>query len=162
MRILIFVAAIFTIGLYSCSSPSDTRGYPPFTLMDTDSAVFATKDIPQNKGLLMVYFRSDCEHCHHAAQMMKEYIKSYNVNVWMITGEDMEMMRMFEDMSGLYEIDNLKILRDYEHNMHSWFDFKELPYIVLFDKVGKQMQVFKDLPEPKQVDSLLTNKSKSS
>lgn len=161
MRILVLVTAIL-MGLYSCSSPSDTRGYPPFTLMDTDSAVFATKDIPKDKGLLMVYFRSDCEHCHHAAQMMKEYVKSYKVNVWMITGEDMEMMRMFEDMSGLYEIDKLKILRDYEHNMHSWFDFKELPYIVLFDKDGKQMQVFKDLPEPRQVDSAMGGKSGTS
>lgn len=155
MRIFIIIAVICSTILYSCGNSSVTVNYPPFTFMDTDSNIVAAKDIPKDKGLLLVYFRSDCEHCHHAAQMMKEYVKSYKVNVWMVTGEDMEMTRMFEDMSGLYEINNLKILRDYEHNMHTWFEFTALPYIVLFDKNGKQLQVFKDLPEPKQVDSAL-------
>jgi thioredoxin-related protein len=149
--LLLIVAIVFS----RCNSANDTRSFPDFEFMDTDSVLVNASDIPTEKGLLLIYFRSDCEHCHHTALQLKETFQNISSTVWMVTGEDMDMIRLFEDMSGLYDFDELKILRDYHHNMHTWFSFTSLPFIVLFDKNGKVLQTFEDLPNIATIDSLL-------
>ena len=139
----------------SCNTAGQTDNFPDFKFMDTDSMPVTVKDIDPGKGLMLVYFRSDCDHCRHMAQLMKEQVSTYPVDIWMISAEDMDMIRLFEEMTGLYDMDNLRTMRDYTFNMHTWFDFKSLPFILLFDKRGKQVKQFENLPEAGTVDSLL-------
>jgi len=144
----------------ACNTAGQTGSFPDFKFLDTDSVTITVKDIQPGKGLMLVYFRSDCDHCRHMAQVMKGLGNSYPVPVWMVSAEDMDMIRLFEEMTGLYDIDNLRTMRDYTFNMHTWFDFKSLPFIVLFDKNGRQVKQFEDLPQAATIDSLLRDTNK--
>lgn len=139
----------------ACSTKGQTNKFPDFKFIDTDSVTVTANDINPQKGLMLVYFRSDCDHCRHMAQMMKTLVPSYPVDIWMVSAEDIEMLRLFEEMTGLYDMEHLRTLRDYTFSMHTWFDFKSLPFIVLFDKDGSELHQFEDLPPARVVDSLL-------
>jgi len=152
-----FLPVLLLAFCMACNTAGQTGNFPDFKFMDTDSASVTVGDINPGRALMLVYFRSDCDHCRHMAQVMKELGPGYPADIWMVSAEDMDMIRLFEEMTGLYDIDNLRTMRDYTFNMHTWFDFKSLPFIVLFDKNGKQVKQFENLPQPGTVDSLLKN-----
>lgn len=131
---------------------------PAVHFTDTDNAAVSNKDIPKGKPLMLLYFRSDCDHCEHTAHMLKTAAAKYPVAIWMVSAEPIPTLRTFEDMMGLYDIDNLKVMQDHTQSMHRWFDFTKLPFIVLFDKNGKQLKTFDELPSVESVKKILTGK----
>lgn len=114
--------------------------------IDTENGLVTAKNIPKGKALLLIYFRSDCDHCVHASQKLKESAAHYPAVIWMVSAEPLATLRTFEDMTGFYDVSNLTVLQDHTQSMHTWFDFTQLPFIVLFDKNGKQLKTFSELP----------------
>lgn len=131
---------------------------PALNFIDTDDAAVSNKDIPKGKALLLLYFRSDCDHCEHTAQQLKTAAAGYPVTIWMVSAEPIPTLRTFEDMMGLYDIANLKVMQDHTQSMHRWFEFTKLPFIVLFDKNGKQLKIFDELPTAATVKKILSGK----
>lgn len=131
---------------------------PAFRFTDTEDAAVSNKDIPKGKPLMLIYFRSDCDHCEHTAQMLKTSAGQYPVMIWMVSAEPIPTLRTFEDMMGLYDIANLRVMQDHTQSMHRWFDFTKLPFIALFDKNGKQLQLFDELPSAVTVKKILSGK----
>lgn len=131
------------------------QAMPDFRFLDTENKTITTKDISKGKALMVVYFRGDCDHCTHTAQLLKTEAKKYPVVIWMVSAETLPALRTFEDMMGLYDIDNLSILQDNTQSMHRWFDFSQLPFIVLFDKNKKQRKTFGELPSVATIKKIL-------
>ena len=131
---------------------------PAVRFMDTDNTLVTNKDIAPGKPLLLIYFRSDCDHCLHTAQVLKEQAKNYPATLWMVSAESIPVLRTFEDMTGLYDVDQVTVLQDYTQKMHTWFDFSKLPFIVLYDKQGKQLKTFDELPPVASVKNILMGK----
>lgn len=123
---------------------------------DTDLQRVDARSVPSSRPLLLIYFRSDCDHCIQMSQAFKAHKKDYaDLHIWMVSAEAQEEIRLFEDMNGLYDWDNVQVLEDYGKKMHYWFSFNELPFIVLFDAKGKQVAVFKDLPSRSEIRTAL-------
>jgi len=125
---------------------------------DTEETPVDHKAIPKGRALMLVYFRSDCDHCQHTAQQLKTSAAGYPLTIWMVSAEPIPTLRMFEEMTGLYDIVNLRVLQDHTQSMHTWFDFTKLPFIVLFDKQGRQLKTFDELPSVTSVKKILNGK----
>jgi len=119
---------------------------PALQFKDTELSLVGIRDIPKDKALLLIYFRSDCDHCIHTAQTLKGNTGKYPATIWMVSAETIEELRMFEDMTEFYDVANLRVLQDHTQSMHRWYDFSQLPFIVLFDKKGNQVKTYKELP----------------
>lgn len=131
---------------------------PDLHFKDTEGAAVNTKDIPKGKALMLLYFRSDCDHCEHTAQQLKATAQQYPAAIWMVSAEPIPTLRTFEDMMGLYDIGNLRVMQDHTQSMHRWFEFTKLPFIVLYDKNGVQKAVFEELPSVAAVKKALTGR----
>ena len=123
----------------------------------TESAATITT-FEKGKAVLLVYFRTDCDDCNQNMKVLGKISHRYPVQIWMVSPEAMPKLQVFEDMYGLYEVDNIHVLQDYLKSMHTWFDFKWLPFAVLFDANGKEVRRFDRLPDAETVTSLLKGK----
>ena len=131
---------------------------PDFRFMNTDNKPVAVQDIPKGQALMLVYFRSDCDHCMHTAQQLKTEAAKYPLTIWMVSAETQPALRTFEDMMDLYDISNLSVLQDHTQSMHKLFDFSQLPFVVLFDKNKKQRKTFGALPDAATIKKILAQK----
>lgn len=139
-------------------SVAQSKKIPALKFTTTENEAVSNKDIPKGKALMMVYFRSDCDHCEHTAQQLKTTAAKYPVTIWMISAEPIPTLRTFEEMMGLMDFDNLTVMQDHTQSMHKWFDFTQLPFVVLFDKNGKQLKTFGELPSVESIKKILAGK----
>ena len=151
-------AVLFFLMIFPLASRAQNKKIPALRFTDTENTAISNKDIPKGKALMLLYFRSDCDHCEHTAQQLKSTATKYPVTIWMISAEPLPTLRTFEEMMGLYDFDNLTVMQDHTQSMHKWFDFSKLPFIVLFDKTGKQLKTFDELPSVESVKKILTTK----
>lgn len=151
---------ILTTFLLTCSvfSYSQQKTRPDFHFINTDKEPVDKKTIPKGKALLLIYFRSDCDHCEHTAMQLKTTATKYPAMIWMVSSEETPALRVFEDMVGLYDIDNLTVLQDSNHQLHKAYDFTRLPFIVLYSSSGKQLKIFEELPSAETVRKILNGK----
>jgi thioredoxin-related protein len=137
---------------------AQSKKIPALRFTDTENTLVSNKDIPKGKALMLIYFRSDCDHCEHTAQQLKTTAAKYPATIWMVSAEPLPTLRTFEEMTGLYDLDNLTVMQDHTQSMHKWFDFSKLPFLVLFDKNGKQLKTFDELPTVETIKKILTAK----
>ena len=112
----------------------------------------------KGKAVLLVYFRTDCDDCNQNMMVLGKIAHKYPAQIWMVSPEAISKLQVFEDMYGLYEVDNVHVLQDYLKSMHNWFDFKWLPFAVLFDANGNEVKRFDKLPSSQEVTELLQSK----
>lgn len=158
MTKLLRCLAFLALALLPALGHAQAKKIPALRFTDTDNAAVSNKDIPKGKPLMLLYFRSDCDHCEHTAQQLKSTASRYPLTIWMVSAEPIPTLRTFEDMMGLYDFDNLRVLQDHTQSMHRWFDFTQLPFIVLYDKNGKQLKIFSELPAVADVKKMLNGK----
>ncbi|KAA5534907.1 redoxin domain-containing protein [Taibaiella lutea] len=140
------------------TSRSQQKALPDFHFLNTDKEAVGKKDIPKGKALLLIYFRSDCDHCEHTAMQLKTTAAKYPAIIWMVSAEEIPALRTFEDMAGLYDVNNLTVVQDNNHQMHKAYDFTQLPFIVLYSSSGKQLRTFSELPSVETVRKILNGK----
>lgn len=156
----LFFKALLLIALLPLSFQgfSQQKSIPDFHFTDTDKTPFSKKNIPKGKALLLIYFRSDCDHCEHTAMELKTGAKQYPGMIWMVSGEDVAALQTFESMMGLFDIPNLKVLQDKKHQMHTFYNFTQLPFIVLYNASGRFVKQFDELPSAEVVKKTLAGK----
>jgi thioredoxin-related protein len=154
----IFYTVFLLLALLPLQGFAQSKKIPALRFTDTENTLVSNKDIPKGKALMLIYFRSDCDHCEHTAQQLKTTAAKYPVTIWMVSAEALPTLRTFEEMTGLYDFDNLTVMQDHTQSMHRWFDFEKLPFIVLFDKSGKQLKTFDELPTVETIKKILATK----
>ncbi len=152
------LSLVVLLAIAPLHSQAQQNKIPALKFTDTDNAAVSNKDIPKGKALMLLYFRSDCDHCEHTAQQLKSTAAQYPLSIWMVSAETIPTLRTFEDMMGLYDISNLRVMQDHTQSMHRWFDFSKLPFIVVFDKNGKQLKTFDELPSSATIKKILSGK----
>jgi thioredoxin-related protein len=154
----ILSAALLLLVMFPLFCFAQNKKIPALRFTDTENTLVSNKDIPKGKALMLIYFRSDCDHCEHTAQQLKTTAAKYSATIWMVSAEPLPTLRTFEEMTGLYDFDNLTVMQDHTQSMHRWFDFEKLPFIVLFDKSGNQLKTFDELPTAETIKKILTVK----
>ncbi len=155
MKLLLKALLVACLPLISFTGYAQQKAMPDFRFIDTDKTSVTKSTIPKGKALLLIYFRSDCDHCEHTALELKTKARQYPVQIWMVSGEELPALQTFESMVGLYDISNLKVLQDKNKQMHTFFNFTQLPYIVLYSASGKFVKQFDELPSVEVVKKAL-------
>jgi peroxiredoxin len=158
MKYLSSLVVIALLLLLPYIGHSQQKTLPDFHFLNTDKEAVDKKNIQKGKALLLIYFRSDCDHCENTAMQLKTTAAKYPVTIWMVSAEEIPALRTFEDMVGLYDINNLTVLQDNNHQMHKAYDFSKLPFIVLYTSSGKQLKIFDELPSVETVRKILNGK----
>lgn len=136
----------------SINSQMSTSSLLKFKAIDSKGTI---KTFEKGKPLMLVYFRTDCEDCNRNIRSLSKMAKDYPVQIWMVSPEPVAELQVFNDMYALYDLDNLEMMQDYTTSMHDWFDFKYLPFIVLYNASGKEIQRFEELPQAQTIQDLL-------
>lgn len=124
--------------------------------MSLDNVVLTNKDIPANKPLLMIYFDPTCGHCQFMGKQLAQRIGLYpNITIWMVSNYPDSSIKQYLFNDGLFPARKLTVLQDYSNNMHNWFDFADVPLMLLYSKDGKLLQNFDVLPTPPELEKIL-------
>jgi thioredoxin-related protein len=117
---------------------------PPFKLLEADSVtIFSKTDLKKKKPLLLMLFSPTCEHCQHETEELLKNIGAFKkVQIVMATTMDFTLMKEFYERYQLAKYDNIRVGRDFQTTLPSFFMISNLPYLAMYDKKGKLITTF--------------------
>jgi thiol-disulfide isomerase/thioredoxin len=105
---------------------------PPFKLLQTDSvSIFTKNDLKKNKPVLVILFNPDCGHC-----------KNETEEIIMATMAPHAAMKDFYAKYKLGEFKNIKVGRDFQYMLPSFYSVRTLPYLAMYDQKGSLLSTF--------------------
>lgn len=147
MRLFFLVIAISTI--ISCQSrePEKTglegNAMPSFKIMLLDSSTLDTKEIPQGKPIVLLYYGP---HCYYSREQILEITNKINnlkeINFYFITAWPFDDMKVFDSNYHLNRFKNITTARDYTFFFGSYFKAKGVPYLAIYGKDKKLQYTF--------------------
>jgi thiol-disulfide isomerase/thioredoxin len=147
-RVLVLVGLLF--GFVATHAQKDTLPpykqvpvIPAFVIQLTDSSMFAKKDIPRKRPVVMIYFNPECGHCQLEAQeLAKNMDKFKNVFFVMAAYHDLEEIKDFAVTYGLDKFKNVRIGRDSKYFIPVFYDVKTTPFSAVYDRKGNLLKAF--------------------
>lgn len=112
---------------------------PPFTIrLVPDSISFSKHDLKKRTAVMIFMFSPDCDHCHHATRELIENIRLFKkVQIIMVSSLDFKLERAFYDSFKIADHPNIKVGRDPNYFLGSFYKISSFPSIFLYDKKGK-------------------------
>lgn len=126
-----------------------------FETLDKYPKVITYEQMPNDKPILLMYFKTDCSACRIKAQDIRDYMEWYQIPMWMVSGEEPATIQSFVKEFELDKARNLMVLRDNLKGMHNWFDYKYIPFVALIDNKGNFIHEFNTLPKPAELAAFL-------
>jgi thiol-disulfide isomerase/thioredoxin len=117
---------------------------PPFNLLQVDSmTVFTKSDLKKKKPVLIMLFSPTCEHCQHETEELLQNIEAFKkVQIVMATTMDFSLMKEFYERYELAKYRNIRVGRDFQTTLPSFFMIHNLPYLAMYDKKGNLITTF--------------------
>ena len=128
---------------------------PQFRLLLLDSfSQLNTNDIPKGKPSVLIFFSPDCDHCQRETESIVKNMDSLrNVNLFFITVDPFDRMKLFNEVYNLSRYKNVVVGRDYTFFFSYQFKGAQPPYNVIYDK-HKRLEVM--LPAERNAHELLS------
>lgn len=151
MKKLFFVVLLSLIGSLSYAQETGaemppflkTKKLPEFTILQTDSTWFTKQQLPASDFTIIVYFSPDCGHCQYEAKEMMSVMDSLkNSFILWVSYRDMADIKGFAQEYGFFNYKNLKVGRDPNYGIPSFFQVKYTPYVAVYDKKGNYIKAF--------------------
>ncbi|BFG71685.1 hypothetical protein KACHI17_25660 [Sediminibacterium sp. KACHI17] len=159
MKKIFFTLLVSLTGLmsYAQNSSEDqppflkTKKLPEFTILQTDSTWFTKQELPASDFTIIVYFSPDCGHCQHEAKEMMAVMDSLkNSFILWVSYREMADIKGFAQEYGFFNHKNLKVGRDPNYGIPSFFQVKYTPYVAVYDKKGNYIKAYEggvEMPE---------------
>jgi thiol-disulfide isomerase/thioredoxin len=127
---------------------------PPFKLLLLDSSSqLNTNDIPKGKPSVLIFFSPDCDHCQRQTESIVKNMDSlHNVNLFFITVDAFDRMKLFNEVYKLSRYANIVVGRDYTFFFPYHFKNAQPPYNAIYDS-HKRLEVV--LPSETNAHELL-------
>lgn len=155
--VLVFMGLVITLGVFAQNSGGDlppfmkTKKLPEFSILQTDSTWFTHQQLPKTDFTIIVYFSPDCGHCQHEAKEMMSNMDSLkNTFILWVSYRDMADIKGFAEIYGLTNHKNVKVGRDPNYAIPSFFQVKYTPYVAVYNKKGEYLKAFEggiEMPE---------------
>jgi len=140
----LFLASLFsTMVLFgSAQSAIDNRppyeknpAMPEFKILQTDSTWFTKKDLPAYPYTAIIYFSPECGHCQHEAEDIAKNIDSLQqvFFIW-ASYRDLTDIRNFYQHYQFYKFPNIRMGRDPQYFLPSFFQARYTPFVALYNK----------------------------
>lgn len=111
--------------------------------------------MPADTPVFIMFYKTDCGHCVLDAKRLNGLVQQYEIPFWMISHGDVAGMENFVKQNKLTEIPNIRLLDDFDKQIHVWFDFKYVPFFALIDKKGNFIKEFDVLPTPEELKEII-------
>lgn len=127
-----------------------------FRAKTLDDWVMTKKDLPEDRPLLLIYFRPDCSSCQEEGKMLSRNLSHYpDMPIWLVTAQGGDTVKSYLYHTGLFPARRLTVVFDHDRLMHRWYDFAYVPLILLFDKKHQLIKEFDQLPSPAELKAFL-------
>lgn len=148
-RVLFIYTSIFLLS--ACAGNKGTL--PSFNILMADSAtVFNTKDIPEGKPSVLIFFSPDCEHCQAETEgILKNMDSLKNAQFYFVTIDPINRMKVFNGYYKLFKYSNIVVGRDYSFFIPKYFKDAAPPYSVIYDRNKQQRYTFKGVATSRQL-----------
>lgn len=129
---------------------------PPFTIQLTDSSTFSKKDLPKKKYIVITYFNPECGHCQdEATALAKNMSKFKNVFFVMAAYKDLDLIKEFSEDFGLNKFTNIRIGRDTQYFLPTFYAVKSTPFTAVYDRKGRFVKAFENGYSPEDLEKLV-------
>jgi len=117
---------------------------PSFDMLLMDrSTIIHSKEIPEGKPIVVIYFRPDCPHCNAETKTFLDNIQSLkDVRLYYLTSASFEDIKGFYDHYNLELYQNIVIGKDYEHSFFEAFNPHSVPYMAIYDGKKNLVKVY--------------------
>lgn len=97
-----------------------------------------------NKPTIIVYFNTECEYCQYEATQIVKYQKQFkDVNLYMLSAENIAQIKAFTHKMGLDKISNLEMGKITVKESFEVFAFTRIPDILIYNASGQLQKHFK-------------------
>ncbi|NCT93421.1 MAG: redoxin domain-containing protein [Chitinophagaceae bacterium] len=124
---------------------------PAFQILQADSTWFTHQQLPKADFTILIYFSPDCSHCQHeASEMMKVMDSLKKTTIVWVSYRDLNDIRDFAISYGFDKYSNIKVGRDPNYTIPSFFQVKFTPYVAVYDKNKQYIKSYEtgvEMPE---------------
>ena len=108
---------------------------PDFAYQTLAGENFTQNNLKTNTPVLFIYFNSECDFCHHEAQMVYDNMQALKpIEVVFISFEPKENIKNFATQHNLLNYDNIYFISDSKATFATTFDVRTMPCLVLYDQ----------------------------
>lgn len=116
---------------------------PNFETYNMDSLKVSYTEFNE-KPTVILYFNTECEHCQYeATQIVKYQDKFKDVNLCMLSAENITQVKIFAHKMGLDKITNLEMGKITVKESFDVFAFTSIPDILIYNASGQLQKHFK-------------------
>ncbi|GAC1441631.1 MAG: hypothetical protein NVSMB63_09380 [Sediminibacterium sp.] len=129
---------------------------PAFRILQADSTWFSNKEIPKSHFTIMIYFSPDCGHCQYEAKEIVRNMDSLKkvFFVWS-SYHPVNEIKDFYHKYGLDKFSNIRIGRDPNYAIPSFYQVKFTPFVAVYNKKGLFIKAYETGVEMAQLNALL-------
>ncbi len=161
--VLMFIMTLPFLAMSQSSTYDTTAQYlktkriPAFKVLHlnstiTDSVWFKNDSLPKDKNIVFIYFSPECGHCEHETEQIVKHIdKLQNAFFVFVSYHEMDKLKAFYDKYDLARFANIRMTRDPQYFIPSFFRVEFTPFVAVYDSKGNFKQAFKQGAEIKEL-----------
>jgi thiol-disulfide isomerase/thioredoxin len=148
-NIIIAVVLFFYLQGFAQSNSS----IAPFKIRLTNGQGYTYQQLPKNKPVILVYFSPTCEHCKvFTENMLKRMDKFNDVQLVMMSYEDIKEVKSFDDIYKLSNHQNIKVGSEgYTFVVQKYYNIQRFPFVAEYDKYGKLKKIIRGNLKPEEI-----------
>lgn len=117
---------------------------PAFQILQSDSTWFTDTKIPPNRPVVIMYFSPECGHCQLEAEDLVKHMDSLKKAFFvMVSYHSPQDIAGFAHKYKLDSLDNVRLGRDTEYYLPSFYQVTQTPFIAVYDASHKLVEIFR-------------------
>jgi len=150
------VISVLLICMYGLGQNSNS-GIAPFKIRLTNGQGYTYQQLPKNKPVILIYFSPTCEHCKVFTENMLKRIDEFkNVQLVMMSYEDIREVKSFDDIYKLSSHQNIKVGSEgYTFIVQKYYNIQRFPFVAEYDKYGKLKKIIRGNLKPEDIANKL-------
>jgi thioredoxin-related protein len=124
-------------------SGGDEKIFPEFKVLLADSATYInTRDIPEGKQVVLIYFNPRCSYCRHQVAEITQHIEELkNIRFYIVANFPLSEMKRFIRESQASRYQNITIGFDPSNHLAGYFKTRRGPCMAIYGR-EKRLKLF--------------------
>ena len=160
LGIILWLAQVFLSGCHNNTTNKALEAIkevPSFKIISIDSSqILDSKEIPQGRPLIFVYFDPDCAHCNKETEaIMAHFTSLRRTRLYFLTNGDQIQTKEFYKRYRFDTTVNISLWRDYNYSFFGKFLPPGVPYIVVYDSERKLLKLYNGETDINEICAIL-------
>ena len=148
---LFLMMAVIASGAFSQTLKNNGK-VAPFVITLDSGKTYTHEDL-KKEPLVLIYFSPECDHCRNFTKDMMKNIKSFaDKQIVMVTFLSLDEIKKFVKDFDIASHHNIKVGTEANTFLvRNYYNVEHFPFVVLYDKNGKEIKTFANRPTIKEV-----------